>query len=83
MKSYPIYLKQGAILVRVSAKGPKGIEEAELILDTGASQTIISKSVANTIGCGAKERSGYKAITTAKGIIDAEAYRIHSFKSSV
>ena len=65
----------------VSVKGQSKFYEAQLILDTGASKTVLVPELISGIGYRTSEITGHRSLTTANGIVDADEYKMQSFKA--
>jgi len=59
--------KKGLILIKVSVTGTTRTEDAWFALDTGASTTVINRSLLERIGYTGKDFSDYIFITTGSG----------------
>ena len=81
MKKISIRLIKGAIVVNALLTGKDRKEKVGLILDTGASKTVIGKDVVKRLGY--KEFEAYRnlSITTARGVIDTNSYKLASFEA--
>ena len=66
-----VKLSTPIVLRRVEIKGPAGVREIDMLLDTGAVYTVIAWDVAKDIGYDPAVSKRRTAIITANGIIEA------------
>lgn len=74
MADYAFRLDHRLILVEVQLSGPRGIFDAEFVLDTGASYTIIDYRLAEHLGYSEKNAVSPSRVSSALG--KEEGYRI-------
>jgi predicted aspartyl protease len=67
------------ILVTGAIEGPRGETEIKLVLDTGASQTIIVPEILDDIGYGARDGEVTSSVSTAIGREHGYALRVARF----
>ncbi len=65
--SVPFDVHQDVIFVSVRVMGPAGDFAAEFVLDTGASETVVSADVLTNIGYDLAKPLGRTRVTTASG----------------
>ncbi len=75
MADYAYRLDHRLILVEVRLSGPKGTFDAEFVLDTGASYTIIDYRLAEYLGYSKKDAFSPSRVSSALG--KEEGYRIN------
>ena len=80
-KPHPLILNKGAIVVPVTARGENRDFSTSLILDTGASKTMLSQEALSIIGTPKIRKVNNQFISTAKGTLQAEVFKITSLKS--
>lgn len=68
MRQFPLDFKSQVILVPAIIVGPKNAHTINLILDTGATYTLISPEILLRIGADPAGTTDKQAITTASGI---------------
>jgi len=68
------------ILRRVEIRGPDGIREIDMILDTGAIYTVIAWDVAKDIGYDPAVSERRMPIVTANGVIEAPLISVESIQ---
>ena len=67
MKVTPFDPDKDLILVRARAVGPRAEVELQLVLDTGASQTILVPEVIHELGYGARQGEALSAVVSPLG----------------
>ena len=68
------------IIRRVELRGPAGIREIDMVLDTGAVFTVIAWDVAKDIGYDPAVSLQRTPIVTANGVIEAPLIRVDSMR---
>ena len=75
--STPFNPIQGLVIVAVNVYGPQGSGAAHLALDTGATETTISRSVLQAVGIDAMQmNTGFVRVVTDSGIISVPLVRL-------
>jgi clan AA aspartic protease (TIGR02281 family) len=66
------------VIKNVKISGPKGAVRIDLILDTGAAFTALSRSVVKVIGYDPSQAEERQEIITANGVLDVPKLRVAS-----
>ena len=74
--SFSFDLKQPLICVRARLSGPAGDRMVRIALDTGASVTMISRTVIERLGYDPEAAPSHAEVTTASGIAKAPVIQI-------
>lgn len=69
-----------AVLRRVRLVGPAGEAQADLLLDTGATLTTLSKSVLEAAGYDLNQTEGTRRIVTENGVVELPVIRVHELR---
>lgn len=78
---FPLDTSQQVILVAATVVGPKQSHNIRLILDTGASFTMIAPEILVRIGCDPAECQTKKPITTASGLEYVSFLKINTLQA--
>lgn len=81
MADYTYRLDHGLMLVEVSLSGPMGIFDAEFVLDTGASYTIIDHRLAKYLGYSKNDAFSPSRVRSALGKEEGYRIKIESMES--
>ncbi len=81
MSTYPLILKPGVILVETDVVGPKKTNSVRMILDTGATYTMVSPEILIECGYDLSRSGDRRAVTTASGIEYTPFLRVRALSS--
>lgn len=68
------------VIPRVEVVGPSGISRADLLLDTGAALTTLSRAVVESAGYDVSGVTDFRSIVTGNGVIRAPVLRISELR---
>jgi len=78
--NFPFPINLSVVRIRAVLTGPAAFHTASLILDTGASHSVINPALLGFIGCSPNQQSPYITITSATDAVRTPVVRIPRFE---
>lgn len=73
-----VHFQSNSIVVNATLAGPRGAGDFRLLLDTGASMTVLNRSVLRLLGVEQLPRKTTLQLTTANTVVNAPTYLLES-----